>query len=488
MTEHELQAILEHLRQEGGDDASFEAKSCASGLSKDVWESVSAFANSAGGTLLLGISESDGFAPVSDFQTHKVCDQFVSGMGDGGSPGFLSNPPEYAIERVPLGEEVVLAIRIHELSAAQKPCYITARGVQAGSYKRIDDKDVRLSPNELYSMQSATRVDDSDRSVVPEATIEDLDRAVYEQVFSKALVVAPRSMRNADTVEERLRRLNYINNDGDVVRAGLLVAGLYPQQFFPKLCVDVAVHPGLTKGSGGVVRFDDRVICEGTLGEMIEDAVRAVAKNLRRPSLVNGVGRIDELELPEAVLREAVTNALLHRSYNERFDGESVSVDVFEDRVEIANPGGLWGKSPDDLADGRSCCRNPTLMKLMSLALLPSGSGSPAEGNGSGIPFMMSEMAARGLEPPEFYPALDHFKVVLRRPLAASGRSEAVHRGASFVEQMLRSHGEMSLREIAQESDLTLNQARKRVKDLIAAGCVEATASPTSRNRKYRLA
>ena len=224
------------------------------------------------------------------------------------------------------------------------------------------------------------------------------------------------------------------------------------------------------------------------IGEMIEDAVRAVAKNLRRPSLVNGVGRIDELELPEAVLREAVTNALLHRSYNERFDGESVSVDVFEDRVEIDNPGGLWGKSPDDLADGRSCCRNPTLMKLMSLALLPSGSGSPAEGNGSGIPFMMSEMAARGLEPPEFYPALDHFKVVLRRPLAASGRSDAVRRGANFVEQMLRSHGEMSLREIAQESDLTLNQARKRVKDLIAAGRVEATASPTSRNRKYRLA
>ncbi len=130
MTEHELRTILEHLRREGGDDASFEAKSCASGLSKDVWESVSAFANSVGGTLLLGISESDGFVPVSDFQTHKVCDQFVSGMGDGGSPGFLSNPPEYTIERVPLGEEVVLAIRIHELSAAQKPCYITARGVQ----------------------------------------------------------------------------------------------------------------------------------------------------------------------------------------------------------------------------------------------------------------------------------------------------------------------------------------------------------------------
>ena len=487
MLDAELKTILERLVREGGDDSSFEAKKCTSELSKDVCESVSAFANSGGGTILLGISEEDGFVPVTGFQTQRVCNQFVAGMGDGGKPSVLTNPPEYSIDRVAIAGEVILVIRIEGLNPSQKPCYITARGIQGGSYKRVDDKDVRLSPNELYSLQAAVSVDASERDAVSGATIGDLDQSVYEQIITKALAITPRSLKNAQSVEERLKRLNLINNEGRVIRAGILVAGTYPQQFFPKLCVDVAVHPGTTKGTDRSMRFFDRAVCEGTLGEMIEDAVLAMVKNLRRRSFVNGAGRIDELEIPESVLREAITNALVHRSYNARFDGESVSVDIYDDRVEIINPGGLWGKSPDDLADGRSCCRNPALMKLMSLTSLPSGSGSPAEGNGSGILYMMSEMAARGLEAPVFYPSFDHFKVILMRRQDASNRDEAISKGAEFVELMLKAKGEMSLRELAEETGMTINQVRKRVNDLIAAGRVKPTAPSKSRNRKYRL-
>lgn len=91
------------------------------------------------------------------------------------------------------------------------------------------------------------------------------------------------------------------------------------------------------------------MICEGTLGEMIEDALTAVTKNLRRETIIEGAKRSDVLELPETVLREGITNALIHRSYNERFDGEAVAIDIFDDRVEITSPGGLWGKSKKDL-------------------------------------------------------------------------------------------------------------------------------------------
>lgn len=62
-------------------------------------------------------------------------------------------------------------------------------------------------------------------------------------------------------------------------------------------------------------------------------------------------------------LREAIANALIHRDYDSRFEGEAISIDIYEDRVEVVNPGGLWGgKSRANLADGRSCCRNATLM------------------------------------------------------------------------------------------------------------------------------
>ena len=73
---------------------------------------------------------------------------------------------------------------------------------------------------------------------------------------------------------------------------------------------------------------------------MISDAVAAVAKNLRRTSTVQGVSRVDSLEIPEEVLREAIANAVIHREYGDRFCGQSIAVDVFDDRIEVTNPGG----------------------------------------------------------------------------------------------------------------------------------------------------
>ncbi|MBK9102948.1 MAG: hypothetical protein IPM90_16120 [Austwickia sp.] len=67
------------------------------------------------------------------------------------------------------------------------------------------------------------------------------------------------------------------------------------------------------------------------------------------------------------VLREAIANAVVHREYHELFRGEPVTVDVYPDRVVVANPGGLWGgKTEENLDDGTSRCRNQTLMQLLS--------------------------------------------------------------------------------------------------------------------------
>ncbi len=483
----DINDVLRKLRKQDNDDGNYEAKKCERDLSQDVWPTVSAFANTDGGALLLGIDEEEGFSFVEDFQIDKVLNQFVVGMGDGGQPSRLTNVPAYYIERVVCEEGVALKIKIDELDTSQKPCYITDRGLQDGSYKRIDDKDIKLSPNEIFELRSAAEVDNSDRAIVEGATVDDLDKNVFEALFARALMIAPRSMRGANTTEERLKRLNFIDSNGNVMRAGLLVAGEYPQEFFPKLNVDLAVHPGTQKSLGGVLRFKDRTLCEGTLGEMIEGSITAISKNLRREITIEGLDRKDNLEIPETVLREAITNALVHRSYNSRFDGESVAIDVYDDRIEITSPGGLWGKSKADLTDGRSCCRNATIMKLMSLVPLRDSQGAPAEGNGSGILLMINKMLANGLERPEFYPRMDHFKVILKRPGARKGNPGHAERGKEIVEVFLRNNGELSMREIAEKSNITITQARRRVNKLLDQGIVEATAAVQSRNRKYRI-
>lgn len=487
MKDDEFLQMIERLRRQGTDDARCEAKECAHRLSKDVWETVSAFANTAGGLILLGISETQGFAPVQGFEIERVRSQFLTGMGDGGSPGRVVNAPHYSIERHELEGEPVLTIQVHELNLSLKPCYIADRGVLGGSYKRVDDADVPLAANEVYSLQTADVVTDSDRQIVEGASVADLDEALVSQTFEKAKELAPRALRGANDADTKMLRLNLTVGGGGVTKAGLLAVGSYPQQFFPKLSVDVAVHPGTLKGGTDGQRFSDRVICEGTIGEMIEAATAAVSRNLRRVSVVRGVGRTDELEIPEEVLREAIANALIHREYDRRFDGQPVAVDVFDDRVEVTNPGGLWGKSRECLGDGRSCCRNATLMRLMSLVPVPSGTGSPAEGNGSGIPFMVGECRSRGLEVPEFRPAIDHFKVVLRRPASMRDLSAGRSAGEEAVASLLRRYGEMSVRDLEKMSGLSVSQVRNRVRKLLASGSIEATAPETSHNRKYRV-
>ena len=81
MNENELTGLLESLRRMGSDDLNVEVKESATTLSRDVWETVSAFANTAGGIIVLGVSERAGFVPVANFETEKVLNQFVSGMG-----------------------------------------------------------------------------------------------------------------------------------------------------------------------------------------------------------------------------------------------------------------------------------------------------------------------------------------------------------------------------------------------------------------------
>ena len=99
-TNDDIAEVLEHLRVQGNDDARFEAKSCARTIGTSVWESVSAFANTKGGVLLLGISEDGDFSPVPGFDANHIAPQFMDGMGDGNPQGArLTNPPEYDVSR-----------------------------------------------------------------------------------------------------------------------------------------------------------------------------------------------------------------------------------------------------------------------------------------------------------------------------------------------------------------------------------------------------
>ncbi len=457
-----LEEIIARLREQGTDDAAVEAKACRRGLSHDVWETVSSFANTAGGLIVCGIEEQEEFAPVAQFDIDRVRDQFVEGIGDGGSASLVAHPPRYEISRGMVDGHQVLLIEIERLPIQERPCYITARGIQGGSYKRVDDKDIRLSPAELYEMQSILVPSDADGEVVPEATCDDLDDGLIAAVIEGRKRQSPRVLRGAETREQQLNRLNITNRGGAVRLAGLLATGVYPQQFFPKLVIDVAVHPGTQKSEPGAPRFLDRQVCDGPLSVCIEDALAAIGRNVRTISYVVGAGRHDEWEVPKEALREALANAVIHREYSPMFLGQSVSVDIYPDRIEVTNPGGLWGgKTLDNLEDGESRCRNAKLMSLMGAVPLERDGGYVAESQGSGVSSMIREMESRSLGRPRFVAKYDSFKVIFAR------HGVALERNREWIVRHV-GHG-LDVREETLLSLLREHGAPMRVPDIRAA-------------------
>lgn len=480
-----INEAIARLRHQHTDDADYEAKSCSIKLSKSVWDSVSAFANTNGGKILLGIDEEAGFTVPKNFDIQAVLNQFIEGIGDGGEVGAKVTPmPHHQIDRESVDGEQILVIQIDENAPDDKPCYVKSQGITRGSYKRCDDKDIRLSPTELYELEHIHTVSAADTEIVENADRSDLDPELIQNLLRQQQY--SRKFRGTSSDEERLIRLNIISKKKQVLLAGMLTSGIYPQQYFPKLLVDVAVHPGITKSEPGMPRFLDRQLCDGTVFEMIDAAVAAVLRNLRTYSLIEGTGRKDIPEIPSGVLREAITNAIVHREYHPYFRGESVSVDIYPDRVEITSPGGLWGgKTLENIDNGKSVCRNAILMQLMEIAMLPHNEGAAAEGQGSGIPLMIHEMEAHALKKPEFKATADSFTVVLYRAgteLAANQqwiRSLGVPISSQETSILLtiRELGEAHVRDIHTQLGYDSDDIRDILNHLEKMGIIQRTAT-----------
>ncbi len=427
MSEDGLEALVQswvaRLRRQGDDDERVEAKSVARSLGKEVWPTVSAFANTGGGVVLLGLDEREGFRPAPDFDIARVSDQLMSGLDEAqGADPKVKPVPEYRLNRLEFEGGQLLVLRISPMRhdpglISLMPCHVVAQGLTKGSYKRVLDADKRMSAYEIHQLQTLTRRDENDRSPAHGAHIDDLDEALISDFLRALEASGSKAAEGVGSRREILERMNIVLAEGAPTLAGILTFGRYPQQFFPQLFIDVTVHPGSEKSQGhSDVRFLDRRMCDGPIPVAVDDAVRVVFRNLRVRHVERGTGAVDEPEIPRSVIREAICNAVMHRHYGPDVQGQQVAVDVFTDRVEITNPGGLWGdRTLENLRDGRSVSRNPILSQLLSRAPLPGGQGTVSENQGSGIRRMFSGMQHHGLPAPRFHADIGSFTVVLSR-------------------------------------------------------------------------
>lgn len=183
--------------------------------------------------------------------------------------------------------------------------------------------------------------------------------------------------------------------------AGLMCFGIYPQSFFPQWMVTCIAVPGYEMGEVGGIgeRFIDNKKIEGTIPEMIENVINFIIKNMSIKTIINSKNgkREDKSEYPINAIREGVLNALIHRDYSPHTEGMYIQVRMYKNRIEIQNPGGLYGKISVDLLGTKRVydARNPNIIRILEeLGIV--------ENRGSGIPTMIDEMKNYGLKKPSF--------------------------------------------------------------------------------------
>lgn len=422
MDSQELQEHVARVRRQGQDDALVEVKAAAGGVPKDVWKSVSAFANTDGGLIILGLDEMNGFAPTEGFDAQRTLDTVLSGFDTApGASSKVTPIPPFEIGRDDIDGAPVVTLSISPLLGSpgeSLPCFVSEQGIARGSYKRVADANRHLTAYEVYLLHSRTVPDRTDREPVDGRTVDDLSPELVGRALD-GLRTRGRALTGLDAGDARggLHRVNAVDAAGVVTMAGFLALGLYPQQEFPHLVIDIAVHPGTEKSLDPTVRFLDRQLCDGPLPYAIDDAVRAALRNLHTRRVVEGSGGTDVPEIPAEVLREAITNAVMHRDYSAYARGQQVAVDIHPDRVEVKSPGGFWGdRTKENVAEGYSTSRNESLVQLLRVVPMPDGHATVAENQGSGVPLMVASMRRHGLPAPDYSAtSLDHVVVKLAR-------------------------------------------------------------------------
>ncbi len=409
----ELEDIVRALRSTNSDDSHIEAKLAKGGLPKRLWETISAFSNtSGGGVIILGIEETEGKVDVigvtnpAKFQADlaSVCDQM--------------EPPVRALIEVHeyQGVQLVTA-EIPEVDYRAKPCFYKGSGMVSGSFIRVFDGDRQLTQYEVQGYLDGRGQPQYDIAPVPDAG---------EESLSKELVAAflARVRRNADKYagwdDRKILRTHRViaEHEGRIVPtlAGLLCCGSYPQEFFPSLTMHVLAYPTRTEGQTGDrgERLVDNQKIEGPLPAMIAEALRIIKRNIQKGRLVKGMLGDDLLEYPEDFIREALVNAVGHRDYQPLARGSAVQVKLFPDRMEIANPGGLFGLvTTDRLGEqGLQATRNSHLMKMLEDMPVPGEDRVLCENRGTGILTMLQALRKAGMEPPQFRDSRTQFFVV----------------------------------------------------------------------------
>jgi predicted HTH transcriptional regulator len=311
-------------------------------LPKDFWPTYSAFANSEGGLVVLGVREQRGSFTIAGIRNvDKVRRELFDSLNNKQkvSTNLLS---DQHVWEVPLEGGIVLVIDVPRAPRKQRPVHLTTNPFSGHTYRRLNDGD-RAVPDDEVKRMLAEQVEDSrDDRILPGYDLSDLALGTiqaYRQVF---FTRDPGHLWNSQDDREFLRLIGGWRKDRETDKSGLTVAGLLMfgqfsviQEELPNFMLDFQERPEAKTEN----RWIDRITLDGKWSGNLYDFYRKVylklTADLKVPFQLERGERKDETPVHEA-LREALANVLVHADYSDR---ASVLVVKRPDMFGFRNPG-----------------------------------------------------------------------------------------------------------------------------------------------------
>lgn len=402
----DIDGLVAALRAQHGDTASVEVKRGRGGYPTSALESLCALANlPGGGMVVIGLDEATGFTPVPIVNAQD----YMKAVAD--QARALAPPAVVSVEPVAFeGHTLVVAV-VQECDPAAKPCRVRASGK---AYIRSHDGDYVMSPLEeqgFLRLRTAPRIDGLP---VAEATYDDLDKDLVDAWEATVRSRNRDGLGRFDDVEMSIRG-GVVTRDGVPTRAGLLALGRHPQQFFPRAVVKVAD----LRNADTAERARNARTFSGPIPLMLTETLAWLRLNLGTRTVSFADGTVRELPLyPLVALRELVANALVHRDLDDWSQGQAIELRVRTDRLEITNPGGLYGVTVDRLGKVEfTHARNQVLVGLCENVTGPDGV-RVIEALASGLTTVARELDSQGLPHARYYDAGIAFTAVLDQSTA----------------------------------------------------------------------
>ena len=341
------------------EDTRLELKSCEHGiLQDDIWKSISAFANSEGGQLILGVGPDQKPLNLSPPEIDKLQQDLIS-LCQGGFNYPIT--PDIQV----LGSTVIAYIPTAPV--AVRPIYSRSRGIPRGAYIRVGSANIQATSEVLTQFSIAA---------TGGAELIEYSQLSYTDCFDFAIIDSYIQMVNSSrnniykgvSREDILCKMRAITQDKRPTLFGMLVFSkdnLLQETTAPTTNIAITQYATESKVDPvdpSITFIDDREF-NGNVLRQFEDASLFIRSKLPIKGVIDESGKRREfLSIPEVAIREALANAITHRDYGTH--ASRIQIDIYSNRIEIINPGPSLVPI-ESIDNTSSVSRNPTLMSFL---------------------------------------------------------------------------------------------------------------------------